>query len=690
MARPFPGAVRNKGLTVPAPMLATARPKPPRGDDWTFEVKLDGLRTLASVEGQEVTLTSRNGVDVTDLFPEVRDGLRRLELTGLVLDGEIVVAGSDGAPSFERAMERFQAQRPDIGALSRSLPAEYVVFDLLASGGWDLLGCRADDRRRLLDRSLPRGPHVRTVDSFSGDGDDVLRRSLELGFEGIVAKRTSGTYRPGKRSADWLKVKRVQTEDFVIAGWTDGAGARSTTFGSLVLAQTEDGRLVHAGNVGTGFDFKTARDVLGRIAADERETSPLHGSGPTDRVHWVEPVHWVEVKFMKKTAGNKLRMPSFVRMRPDKDKTHASPVTSRNRAVDEVFEALRSGDENVEVDAPGGELRLTNLDKVLWPAHGGRAELTKRDLILYYATVAPALLPHLADRPLTLIRMPDGLSGERILQKHVPYKMPAFVQTVDVWSESRHSSGSYVLCNDLWTLIWLGQMGTVEIHPWFSRTTADDGADRRPTTFAQSEAALDASALNYPDVIVFDLDPYVYSGKEAPGEEPEPSPEAFQATVRVARQLKRLTDRLGLDVFLKTSGKTGLHAFLPIVRDVPFEECRELAAMIGRELVAADPGRVTVEWAVKKRPGKVFFDYNMNARGKTLASVYSPRALPGAPVSCPVEWSRLGRTGPETFDIRTVMKRVATRGDAWSGLFAARQDLREVLSEVLRSGKGRE
>lgn len=322
-------------------------------------------------------------------------------------------------------------------------------------------------------------------------------------------------------------------------------------------------------------------------------------------------------------------------------------------------------------------LRLTSLDRVLWPA--ARPRVTKRDLLVYLTRVAPAMLTHCAGRPAFVTRSPEGLSGETFYQK-VWEHPPAFVRQVSVWSSERGAARPLLLIDNLATLLWLAQQGVMEFHVWLSRTKGDDDARHLSTDYASSAAALSASRLNYPDALVVDLDAYDYSGRELPGEEPELHRKGFNRVRSVALEVRKLAEALGLTAFVKTSGKTGLHIYLPIRRAYVFEEVRAMAVTLAGFLRAHRPDDVTVAWSVRERAGRVFVDANQNARGKSLVLAYSPRRHPKATVSMPVSWEALDTLFPTDFTIRSAPDVLATHGDAWAGLLDAKRDVREALA----------
>ncbi|MBV9324993.1 MAG: non-homologous end-joining DNA ligase [Chloroflexi bacterium] len=335
-------------------------------------------------------------------------------------------------------------------------------------------------------------------------------------------------------------------------------------------------------------------------------------------------------------------------------------------------------------------LRITHPDRVYWPAREHYPAITKRELLEYFAAVSAYVLPHLRDRPLTLRRFPTGTSGKRFYQKHVEFPLPSFVDRALVFAEEHAASGYHVICNNVETLLWLAQIGNLELHPWYSRINPEPDARRLPTIFSGSVETLEASVLNYPDFMVFDLDPYLYSGAERGGEEPELHREGFARACTAARWLKTLLDELDLRSFVKTSGKSGLHVLVPILREFDHDTVRRISAHICRYVLEHHPESVTMEWSVDRRRGKVFLDHNQNTRGKTLASPYSPRALPGAPVSMPVAWAELDDVYPTDFRIATVGARLADVGDIWSDLLECKNDLGAMDLTSADAARGRE
>jgi len=346
--------------------------------------------------------------------------------------------------------------------------------------------------------------------------------------------------------------------------------------------------------------------------------------------------------------------------------------------VGEVVKQLEAARDRAVLHVDGHDLPVSNLSKPLWPGIGSRKPITKRHLLRYLARVSPWMLPHLADRPLFVTRFPGGIGGKSFYHKHWD-NPPAFARTVSIYSSHGETDGDYLICENLPTLLWLGQMASLELHAWYSRTEPEPDATGHGRRFTGSEAALERSVLNYPDFVVFDLDPYDYSGREGRGAEPELHRRAFNRTRKLALRVREQLAGLGLSTYVKTSGRTGLHLYLPIVRDLDFDAAREVAETIAKHALREHPREVTIAWAVERRRGKIFFDYNQNTRGKSLAVPYSPRRHPIATVSMPVGWEELERIYPTDFTLRTVPDRLEARGDPWGDILEAKQDLGAIL-----------
>jgi bifunctional non-homologous end joining protein LigD len=707
-----PAEVLPTGLN---PMLAETDVTPRSNPEWLYEPKLDGYRVIAFVRDTSVHLQSRRGIDLTAVFPEITADLALQANGQMVLDGEIVALDTNGRPSFNALQNRVQLKTAgDIATAQRESPAVLVCFDLLHFGGVNLRGAPYVDRRRYLSQCLLPSTHIQLI-HVASNAEQLYAAATASGFEGIVAKRKNSLYQPGKRSNAWLKIKTTQTAEFVVGGYTKGKGAREP-LGALLLGFWNGGKLHYAGHVGSGLTADIIETIAKRTAELARKQPPFAEKVPLHRpTKWLEPELVVEVTFQDWTPDGMLRAPVFIRLRDDvapqdvaggppdlraavnaeaddrprkalplaKTST-ATRLTTPANEIEAVLKQLDNTSARVDLAVAGTRIRLTNLDRIYWPADPGARQppTTKRDLIRYLARVSRFMLPHLENRPLTMIRMPEGIYGERFYQKHWDHALPDFVSTVNVFSDHKDEKHRYIVANNLPTLLWLGQNGTLEFHVWHSRAQVAPDSVSQSADYSTSLEALKESVLNYPDYLVFDIDPYIYSGKEAKGAEPELNARGFAVGRRVAFWLRALLRQMSLDALVKTSGKTGLHVFVPIDRTVTFEAARHICETVGRHLLKAHPREITLEWAIEKRTDKIFIDYNMNVRGKTLNVAYSPRGLPGAPVSMPLTWEELEAAEVMDFTIANVPGRLEKTADRWQDALLSKYSLSRVLGRA--------
>lgn len=676
------------------PMLASPGENMVSGPRWSFEPKLDGYRIIAFIDGDSVHLQSRRGQDYTALFPEVVAELQAQCVGSMILDGEIVALDAAGRPSFNVLQNRAQTKNPrDLAEAQRQSPVIYLCFDLLHFAGMNLRGASYEQRRRYLSQCLLPGKHVQLIHA-SDDGEQLHEASLAAGFEGTVAKRKDSIYQPGRRSPHWLKYKAVSTAEFMVGGFTKGKGQRAA-LGALLLGFWNEDQLQYVGHVGSGFDDATLAKVQRQLAALVRKSNPFSTKPPLNGpATWVEPKLVAEVAFDAWTEEGYLRAPVFMRLRDDIEpesvrtgpaKNKARPKATPANDIEAVLEQLSGDAKRLDLVVGHGtgsaRIRLTNLDREYWPADPQTRSpaITKREYLRYLAGISPYMLPHLRDRPLTMIRMPEGIHGERFFQKHWDQERPEFVDTVTTFSEHVGGAHDYILAQNLPTLLWLGQLGTLEFHVWHSRARVAKDSLSKSDDYSSSLEAMQASVLNYPDYLVFDLDPYIYSGLEAKGAEPEYNKKGFAMAKRVAFWINDLLKQMSLRAVVKTSGKTGLHVFVPIERTVTFDEARAICEMVGRHVLQQHPRDVTMEWATQKRTGKIFIDYNMNVRGKTLNVAYSPQGVPGAPVSMPLTWDELEAAEPGHFTLRNVLPRLERTGDRWHDVLSAKQSLAKAF-----------
>ena len=597
------------------PQLATSVDTLPSGDQWLFEPKWDGYRAIVTIAGGEATLTSRNGLSLTERFKDAaRAAAKAVRSPSAVLDAEICALDADG-------VARFEALQSGSGSLV------LMVFDLLCLDDEPIHELPLRERRERLERVLdPAVKAVRLSPAFD-DGAALLEAARAAHLEGVVAKRADAPYRPGRRTPEWQKVKLRAQEDLPIVGFTKGTGRRAK-LGALVLARREDDGLHWAGNVGSGLADADVTALRDRLAALARPTSPLVRTPRMPRVRaadvtWVEPRLAAEVTFAEWTRERRLRAPVFLGLRDD------VPVVERAPIQEEIVRGRR-------------RLKLSNLGKVFWPEEG----ITKGELLAYYRDVAPVLVPHLRDRPFTMKRYPDGWQGKSFFQKQAPSHMPDWIPTAAFPASTREGERrmvDYAVVNDELALLWVVNMGCLDMHAWASRA---DKPDR-------------------PDWVMFDLDP-------AEGA-------TFEQVVEVADLVRQALEVLELESVPKTSGSRGIHVLVPITRRHGYPEVREFAGIVAGALARAHPGLVTTEWAKKKRKG-VLVDANQNGQGKTTASVYSVRPRADAPVSTPLHWDEV-RSGldPAAFTMERVLERVAREGDLFARVLGGGQSLGAAL-----------
>ena len=610
------------------PMLASLDTRVPHRDGWTFEIKFDGYRAVAYIRGGECRLVSRNDNDLTARFPEIAKALvKAVKSPHAVVDGEVTRIDPTGRSSFSELQQG-------------TGPLVYYAFDLLELDGEPLVEVPLRDRKERLRKLLDaRVTSVAFSDGFD-DGDALFEVARERKLEGIIAKRLDSTYKPGRRARDWLKIKTENVDEFVVAGYTRGAGRRAGTFGSLVLAVNEGDELRYVGNVGTGFDDAEIRRLLKLLRPLHRDTSPFAVVPKMPRVRrgdvqWVEPRLVAQVRYGEWTHDGHLRHPAYQGIREDKEAGEV--VAPQPSSVDsEIGDVIRVGKR---------ELRLSNLDKPFWPNEG----ITKGDLLRYYRAVAPVLLPHLKDRPFTMRRYPDGAYGDAFFQKDAPKHMPEWIPTFHALVSARDRGRTkkwvdFPLVNDELALLWMVNMGCIDMNAWYSRV---DKPDR-------------------PDFVLFDLDP---------------TPEVpWAQTIEVALILKELLDALELASFPKTSGGKGFHVLVPIDRRSTYDDTRSFAEVVAGAIARSHPKLATTEWSKARRRG-VLIDANQNGEGKTIASVYSVRPKPNAPVSTPLRWDEVDdKLNPSIYTIPVVLERVRLHGDLHEGVLHTRQSIAKALA----------
>ena len=648
------------GVTAPMPhdakpMLATLTDAPFDRAGWLFELKWDGYRAIAEVGRGPVRLYSRNLQPFEERFALIGRSLHRLTREA-VLDGEVVVVDRHGRAQFQ-LLQNYQKTRK-----GRLL---YYVFDLLYLDGRDLRGLPLTRRKELLRKMLRGLPNVRLSEHVIKDGVAFFEAAAAAGLEGIIAKDGASPYRTGVRSREWLKVKTPQRQEAVIAGFTEPRGSRKD-LGALILGVYEGGELVYVGHTGGGFNRKGLTSMRARLEPLIEEQCPFRKCPPTNaQAHWLRPELVCEVSFQEWTAEGVMRQPIFLGLREDKDPRSvrrevpvptglAGPHNSVTRPrVDRRGRTTPMANGTVSNTAPsdnGQAIALTNPTKVYWPTDG----FTKGDLIAYYREVAPFILPYLRDRPMSLRRHPNGIEAKSFFQKDVSRQPPPRgVPTTEVHTESDRRAIRYIVGGAERTLLYLANLGCIEMNPWNSRL----------------------GRLARPDYVVIDLDP-----EDIP----------FAHVIEAARAVRQVLDRADAECYCKTSGKRGLHVYVPLGAKYDYDQARVFAEILANVVHGLLPTTTSIVRSPALRQGRVYLDFLQNRRGQTLAAPYSVRPAPGAPVSTPLKWSEVTqRLNPARFTIRTTRARIDTVGDIWGPVLGPGIDLLHCL-EGLAKFQGRD
>ena len=645
---------KQQGEPLPrfiVPQLATAVEAVPTDDGWLHEIKFDGYRIQARIDHGEVALRTRTAQDWTDRYPEVADALKQLDVTTAIIDGEIAVVGPDGVTHFQLLQN----------AGGSDHPLTYFVFDLLHRDGRDLTGLPLEERKGELAELLPKLPKkakagdvVRLSEHVIGRGEEFHRLACERGLEGIISKVRDGRYLPG-RTREWLKGKCRPRQEFVIGGFTEPRGSRQS-LGSLLLGTRKDGgALEYVGKVGTGFDVATLRSLRARLGKLEQDEPPFAKAPRMKDVHWVSPALVAEVSFAMWTRDGLLRQPSFLGLRDDKpaemvrvEKPERATSTPRRGARPRAAAAPMApaatpaapSARSSRARAASGEVvagvTITHPDRVIWKPEG----ITKVELARYLERASDWMLPHVADRPLMILRCPNGVGSQCFVQKH-PGSQGG-------WATPGRAKASSVeemmVVQDAADLVRLVQNGAVEIHTWGATT----------------------QSIERPDRLVFDLDPHESL--------------SWARVVDTARALRTLLAKWKLPAFVKTTGGKGVHVLVPLKPVHDWDQLRGAADTIAKTLQAQHPDELTLFMAKSKRIGKIFVDTLRNVRGATFVAPYSPRARAGATISLPITWEQLTpRATPERHTIRT-FEPPSRRADPWRDWEAKRVRLPAELT----------
>jgi bifunctional non-homologous end joining protein LigD len=632
---PRPEAVMPPGIS---PMLAHLAEEVPEGEGWLYEIKWDGVRAMAFLEQNRLRFAGRKGNDISGQYPDLAPVIDLLGARSAVIDGEIAVLDANGRPSFERIQPRIMASGANhIADLARSRPAVFFAFDLPYLDGRDLRGMPLESRKRLLASVVRPGPNLRLSEHFPAHGRELLALARQQGLEGIVAKRADSFYESA-RSRDWIKVKAVREQEFLLCGFTEG---ERDYFGALLLGvwDGEPGVKLHfAGSVGTGFDQRMMRQLHALLAERTVAASPFAQPVRLPQpITWVRPELVATVKYLEWTDEGRLRAPVFVGLRRDIDPKEcirrAAPAEPSRRLLPE-------GKDEAGVTIDGRTFRIKNLNKVFYPADN----IVKRDLVNYYDAVAPLLLPHWVDRPLSLRRYPDGIGSEGFFQKNAE-GLPEWIRTARI--RDGEEAAARVVGSDRAQLVYLAQLGCIDQNPWMSRL----------------------DTLENPDFMLVDLDPQQCS---------------YDQIVEAAHVVRRKLEMLGLEGFPKTTGGDGMHIYVPLEPIYSYDQSKAFCEIVARLCAAERPDLFTMPRTVAKRDAnRVYFDYLQNGRGKTISAPYVPRAQPGATVATPLEWGEV-KPGlrPQQFHLRNALARFDRVGDLFAPVLTRRQRLETALEKL--------
>jgi bifunctional non-homologous end joining protein LigD len=616
--------------------------------DWLFEIKWDGYRAIAEKNGKEILLYSRNGLNFMQTYPIVADQLKTIKADA-ILDGEIVVLNDEGKPDFQFLQHYSENQ---------NRPIQYYIFDVLQLNGKDTTELPLIERKQLLEKIIPENPVIKYSDHILEKGKSFFQVSEEQNLEGVMAKKIDSKYYPGKRTSEWLKIKNHKTAEAIIAGYTPPEGSRKY-FGSLILALKEGNKFIYAGNAGTGFNSESLKELYDVMQPLVQKESPFEEKIKNNSsAVWVKPEIICEVKYSEVTADGKFRHPVFLHLRNDKTideinmeniKTEV-PVEKKSAKKKNAPKKASSNEEETTNDSDKiysfgkDKIKVTHVDKVYFPEEG----VTKGDVVNYYISMADYILPYLKGRPESLLRHPNGINSQSFFQKDAANNTPSYVKCKQVHSESNNKEINYIVCDNVQTLVYLNNLGCIEINPWHSTV----------------------QSLDNPDYLMIDIDP---SDKNT-----------FEQVIEVALTVKKILDKAGAQSFCKTSGASGMHIYVPTEKKYSYEQIKDftyiICLMVNEELKEF----TTLERNLQKRGNKhIYLDYLQNRRGQTISSVYSLRPKPGATVSTPLLWKEVKKgLSPKQFTIYNSLERVKKMGDIFKGVLGKGIDLEESLKRL--------
>ncbi len=642
------------------PMLATLVDKPFDKEGWQYEIKWDGYRTIALCNKDKVELKSRNDKSFNEKFYPVHKAVRDWNINA-VIDGEIVVLDENGKSNFG-ALQNWRSEAD--GELY------YYVFDVLWLNGKDLTNLPLSERRIILMQIAPENDLIRLSENFEVSGIEFFETAKKMGLEGIIAKKSDSTYTPGSRSKEWLKIKANKRQEMVIGGYTKNDDT-SKSFSSLLVGVYEDGKLIYTGKVGTGFNDKQQREMLKQFkplivksppfteTPDVNKPSRFRPNPPHAKAVWMKPELVCEVSFTEMTTDGIMRHPSFEAMRIDKkakDVTKEKAVSTKkitskkNPGSEKILKPagkkdrktfLNPNDETQVREINGHEIKFNNLNKIYWP----KEKITKRDMLNYYYQVAPFILPYLRDRPQSMNRHPNGITGESFYFKDVTGTAPEWIETFLYKSPSDNRERKYLVAKDDASLLYMATLGCIEMNPWHSKVQSED----------------------YPDWCIIDLDP---------------AENTFNQVIEAANVTKEILESMGVTSYPKTSGSTGIHVYIPLGAKYTYEQSKEFARVVATLVQKEIPKYTSIERIVKARKGKMYIDFLQNRPQATIAAPYSLRPKPGATVSMPLHWDEVKKGLKMTdFTIFNTMERIKSEGDIFKPVLGKGINLEKIIKK---------
>ena len=639
-------------------MLAKESSESFSDENWLYEIKWDGYRAIAELNNEQVKLYSRNGNSFEAAYPVVFEALQNMSLNAVV-DGEIVVINEEGKPDFQKLQHY---------AENTNFPIVYYVFDLLRLNNKDLYDVPLIDRKSQLQKLIGENDVIKYSDHVLEQGDAFFEVARQKDLEGIMAKKADSLYYPGKRTNEWLKIKHHKSDEAIIAGFTAPRGGRKY-FGALVLGIKKDGKLLYAGHTGSGFNEQSLKELFNKLEPIIQQESPFNERVKTNMpVTWVAPQYVCELKFTEWTRDGKMRHPIFLRLRDDKKpgdvesnqiefigmkaakksiKKSSVTKASLNTNEEKPVTAAVVANEREKTYVMGRiSVKTTNRNKIFFPDDG----ITKGDIIDYYEKMADYILPYLKDRPESLFRTPNGINEPGFFHKNAGEEAPTWVKSIEIKSGTGLGSKQidYLLCNNKATLLYMANLGCIEINPWHSTVRK----------------------LDNPDYLIIDIDP---SDKNT-----------FEHVIEAAIATKEVLDRAGAISFCKTSGASGLHVYVPTGKKYSYDQVKDFAFLVCMLVNEKLPEITTLERSLSKRSkSQIYMDYLQNRRGQTIASVYSVRPKPGATVSTPLEWKEVKKgLHPSSFTIHTIAQRLKEKGDLFAGLLNNTIDLNSCLEKL--------